>query len=75
MEDLATVAAKRLFGIGEPIHLERRAQALAEAMAVPVEALDLALANWGAGERATLGAPPEVLDRHALERARDALEL
>jgi hypothetical protein len=73
--DLATVAAKRLFGIGEPIHLERRAHALAEAMAVPVEALDLALANWGAGERATLGAPPEVLDRHALERARDALEL
>ena len=74
-DDLATVAAKRLFGIGEPMHLERRAQALAEAMAVPVEALDLALANWGAGERATLGAPLEVLDRHALERARDALEL
>jgi hypothetical protein len=74
-EELTTVAAKRLFGIGEPMHLERRAQALAEAMAVPVEALDLAFANWGAGERATLGAPPEVLDRHALERARDALEL
>jgi hypothetical protein len=74
-EELTTVAAKRLFGIGEPMHLERRAQTLAETMAVPVEALDLAFANWGAGERATLGAPPEVLDRHALERARDALEL
>jgi hypothetical protein len=74
-QDLTTVAAKRLFGIGEPLHLERRAQLLAEAMSVPVEALDLAFANWGAGERATLGAPPEALDRHALERARAALEL
>lgn len=74
-DELTTVAAKRLFGIGEPMHLERRAQTLAETMAVPVEALDLAFANWGAGERATLGAPLEVLDRHALERARDALEL
>jgi hypothetical protein len=74
-EDMTTVAAKRLFGIGEPLHLERRAQLLAEAVSVPVEALDLALANWGAGERATLGVSPEVLDRHALERAREALEL
>jgi hypothetical protein len=74
-QDLTTVAAKRLFGIGEPMHLERRAQLLAEAISVPVEALDLAFANWGAGERATLGSSPEVLDRHALERAREALEL
>jgi hypothetical protein len=74
-EDLATIAAKRLFGIGEPMHLERRAQALAEGVAVPVEALDLAFANWGTGERVTLGALPEALDRHALERAREALEL
>jgi hypothetical protein len=74
-EDLTTVAAKRLFGIGDPLHLERRAQLLAEAMSIPIEALDLAFANWGAGERATLGAPPEALDRHALERAREALEL
>jgi hypothetical protein len=74
-QDLTTVAAKRLFGIGEPMHLERRAQLLAQEISVPVEALDLAFANWGAGERATLGVPPEVLDRHALERARGALEL
>ena len=74
-EDLATVAAKRLFGIGEPVHLERRAQTLAREISVPIEALDLALANWGAGERVTLGALPEALDRHALERAREALEL
>jgi hypothetical protein len=74
-DDRTTMAAKRLFGIGEPLHLERRAQMLAEAVSVPVEALDLAFANWGVGERATLGVSPEVLDRHALERAREALEL
>jgi hypothetical protein len=73
--DLTTMAAKRVFGIGEPVHLERRAQVLAQEMSVPVEALDLAFANWGAGERATLGAPPETLDLHALERAQKALEL
>ncbi|HVR04860.1 MAG TPA: hypothetical protein VMS02_02385 [Solirubrobacteraceae bacterium] len=73
--DLTSLAAKRLFGIGELQHLERRAQALAREMSVPVEALDLAFANWGAGERATVGAPPEVLDQHALDRARAALEL
>jgi Alpha-glutamyl/putrescinyl thymine pyrophosphorylase clade 3 len=73
--DLATLAAKRVFGIGEPLHLEHRARELAEAVSVPVEALDLALANWGAGERATLGVPPEALDPDALERARRALDL
>jgi hypothetical protein len=73
--DLATVAAKRVFGIGEPMHLEHRAGELAKAMSVPVEALDLALANWGNGERATLGVSPEVLDHHALERAQQALDL
>jgi len=55
--------------------VERRAQTLAREISVPIEALDLALANWGAGERVTLGALPEALDRHALERAREALEL
>jgi hypothetical protein len=74
-QDLTTLAAKRLFGIGEPLHLERRARQLAEAMAVPVEALDLAFANWGAGERATLGIASEALDPDALQRARAALEL
>jgi hypothetical protein len=74
-DDLATLAAKRIFGIGDPIHLEHRARELAKAMAVPVEALDLALANWEAGERATLGVAPEAADPHALERARAALDL
>jgi hypothetical protein len=73
--DLATLAAKRVFGIGEPLHLEQRARELAEAVSVPVEALDLALANWEAGERATLGVPPEALDPDGLERARRALDL
>ncbi len=73
--DPTTVAAKRVFGIGDPMHLEQRAGELMKAMSVPVEALDLALANWGSGERATLGVPPEVLDHHALERAQQALDL
>jgi hypothetical protein len=73
--DLATLAAKRLFAIGDPINLERRASALAEAIAVPLETLDLAFANWASPERATLGFPPETSDRETLERAQDALGL
>jgi hypothetical protein len=73
--DLATLGAKRVFGIGDPIHLEPRARELAKAASVPIEALDLALANWEAGERATLGVSSEALDAHALERARAALDL
>jgi hypothetical protein len=74
-EDLATLAAKRVFGIGDPLLLERRAAALAQAVSVPVEALDLALANWHAGERATLGFPSDTQDEGAYERAGDALGL
>jgi len=74
-DDFATLAAKRVFGIGEGMHLEHRAHELAKAMTVPMEAFDLALANWGVGERATLGVAPEVLDEQSLERAREALEL
>jgi Alpha-glutamyl/putrescinyl thymine pyrophosphorylase clade 3 len=73
--DLATLGAKRVFGIGETVHLEHRARELAEAAEIPVEALDHALADWEAGERACLGIPLEMLDRAALERARAALEL
>jgi hypothetical protein len=74
-DDLATLAAKRVFGIGDQMHLEHRAHELAKAMTVPMEAFDLALANWGEGERATLGVAPEVLDQHSLERAREALDV
>jgi hypothetical protein len=46
-DDATTLAAKRVFGIGDPLLLARRAGDLAAAAAVPVEALDVALFNWG----------------------------
>jgi Alpha-glutamyl/putrescinyl thymine pyrophosphorylase clade 3 len=73
--DLTTLGAKRLFAIGDPIHLERRAAALAKEIAVPVETLDLALANWASPQRATLGIDADVSDHEALLRARGALGL
>lgn len=55
-EDATTTAAKRVFGIGDRLLLERRARDLADAAEVPIEALDLALFNWGApAGRATMG--------------------
>jgi hypothetical protein len=69
------LAAKRVFGIGDPLLLERRASALAQAVSVPLEALDVALASWGGGERATLGVPAETFDTGALERAQAAFGL
>ncbi len=48
---------------------------LAQAVAVPVETLDLALANWQAPQRATLGFPSETQDDGAFERAGDVLGL
>lgn len=62
-DDATTLAAKRVFGIGDSVLLERRAKALAEAVELPIEALDLALSNWGAptrGERATYGSQAAV---------------
>jgi hypothetical protein len=71
-----TVAAKRALGIGDPLLLERRAAELAGACELQLEALDLALYNWGRGERATggLGLDDE-LDEGALASARAALAL
>jgi hypothetical protein len=74
-EDDTMLAAKRLFAIGDPLLLERRARALAEAVALPVAALELALGNWQTEERATLGFPPEAADDEALQVAREALGL
>jgi hypothetical protein len=74
-DDPTSLAAKRAFGIGDPLLLERRAATLAQAAAVPLATLDLALANWGSPRRATLGVPAEVSDESALERAADALGL
>jgi len=73
--DTTTLAAKRVFGIGDPMLLDRRAAALAEALAVPIEALDLALSNWAAPSRAGVGVPVENADERALERAEAALGL
>ncbi len=74
-DDPTTVAAKRVFGIGDQLLLDRRAAALAQAASVPVEALDLALANWGAAERATVGFAAETRDDGAYERIGEALGL
>jgi hypothetical protein len=68
-DDLCLAGAKRVFAIGDPLLLERRAGALAGALEVPVEALDLGLANWQAGERATLGVPEQTRDDGVLARA------
>jgi hypothetical protein len=75
-DDDTTVAAKRALGIGDPMLLERRSAALAQASGLPLEALDLGLYNWGRGERATLGvASAAAADPGALAGSRDALGL
>jgi len=71
--DEASVAAKRVFGIGDPLVIDRRAVALCDAAGVPVEALDLALANWQRGARARLGATEQADDAELRERVGKAL--
>jgi hypothetical protein len=65
--DPTTIAAKRVFGIGDAINLQRRASDLATTLGVPMEALDLALLNWSRpmGERITGGAPDVAYDESA----------
>lgn len=46
-DDDATLAAKRVFAIGEDLLLAERAAALAAELHAPIAALDLALADWG----------------------------
>jgi hypothetical protein len=71
-----TVAAKRALGIGDSLLLDRRAADLAGACGVALEALDLALYNWGTGERTGLGLPLETEpDDDVLSDARTALGL
>ena len=74
--DQATLSAKRVFGIGDAMLLERRAAELAEEAGVPLAALDLALYNFGQSEnaRATMGARADV-DLEAQARVEDALGL
>jgi len=71
--DATVVGAKRAFGIGDPMLLERRAAGLAEAAEVPLAALDLALASWESGTRIHAGVPDSALDADAAARARTAL--
>jgi hypothetical protein len=71
-DDPVTLAAKRVFGIGDRMTLERRARELASAAQVPVASLDLALENWARGERVTQGTP-DAWDAAAEERALAAL--
>jgi hypothetical protein len=59
-ENSATVAAKRAFGIGDSLLLERRARDLAEACSLPLGALDLALHNFEAAVRVTMGLGADV---------------
>jgi hypothetical protein len=75
VEDATTLAAKRVFAIGDALLLERRAAALAEAVPVPLAALELALWNWGGDRRATLGFPQDVADEDTRELAFAALGL
>jgi hypothetical protein len=74
-EDATTLAAKRVFAIGDPLLLERRAAALAEAVAVAPAALELALWNWATDPRATFGFAGDVADGDTRELARAALGL
>ena len=53
--DPVTLAAKRAFGIGDVMLLERRAAHLAQAAEIPLEALDLGFFNWERGERIRAG--------------------
>lgn len=52
-----TMAAKRIFGIGDPLLIGRRAGELAAEAGITLAGFDLALQNWGApaGERVTAG--------------------
>ena len=65
--DRVTLAAKRILGIGDPMLLERRAADLADACALPLEALDLGFFNWevrshyGAGLDPLPAPDPELL--------------
>jgi hypothetical protein len=74
--DEVTLAAKRLLGIGDPLLLDRRAAALADACELPLEALDVGFYNWERGSRAALGMQPSLEpDPEAVEIALAALGL
>jgi hypothetical protein len=74
--DQVTLAAKRILGIGDPLLLQRRAEALAHACELPMEALDLGFFNWEQGSRYGAGLDPALLaEPSAVASARAALGL
>ena len=75
-DDETSIAAKRVFGIGDPLLIDRRAHELVDACRVPLEVLDLALYNWGQGpdaSRVTLGAGEQAGEETVRERVGAAL--
>lgn len=77
-DDETTVAAKRVFGIGDTLLLERRAQDLAVACELPIAALDVGLWNWGRAprqRRASLGVAAVEPDADAYASVAGALGL
>jgi hypothetical protein len=62
-DDTVSRAAKRVFGIGDRLTLERRARALAQAAQITIAALDLALDSWASETRISLGS--DVCDEDA----------
>jgi hypothetical protein len=71
--DPVVIAAKRVFGIGDAVLLERRAVDLVRACGVSLGVLELALRSWGAPEPAAGAGVP--LDADVEARARAALGL
>ncbi len=71
--DPVAIAAKRVFGIGDAVLLERRAAELARACGVALGALELALRFWGAEDPGR--AAGHDLDADVEDRARAALGL
>ncbi|HYF25455.1 MAG TPA: hypothetical protein VD931_06925 [Baekduia sp.] len=74
--DPVAVAAKRIFGIGDVVLLDRRIHELAAAAGAPVAGLDLALFNWSRqpDQRVRAGSQAEP-DAGVRERLRAALRL
>ena len=58
--DEVTVAAKRAFGIGDVMLLDRRAAHFAQEGGISIEAFDLGLFNWERGERSAVGMKPDM---------------
>jgi hypothetical protein len=64
------IGARRVFGIGDAIELQRRAAALMAELDLPMAALDLALWNWSsAGEERVSGGVALTVGETGAQRA------